>query len=96
MRKEFKVRYTVDRESFKSLTLVAETRAEAYTILMEHIPSAEIVSICEHGDSLINVLAKVFVKRSIADIKEVCSLLNSDQQDEFIDALHEERFKLAF
>ena len=88
-KKIFKVRYTVDRESFQSLEIAARGRAEAYVSFMTHIPEAEIVSIICISDSWLDTIAKFILdKATVQDIKALCNDLSDEQQDVLIDALH--------
>jgi hypothetical protein len=88
-KKIFKVRYTVDRQTFKAIEIVANDRADAYVTLKTHVPNAEIVSIICLSDSWVKAVAKYLADNaSVKDIKALCDNLSDDQQDALIDALH--------
>ena len=92
MESVYKVRYTTDREEYKTISIIAETRAKAYVEVMIHIPDAEIVSIINVNTySWTEAIARYAITYATVDeLQKIMSCLDESKQDELTEAIFSE------
>ena len=101
MLKHYKMTFTEDRETFKTLVIPAKSLVDAYIEIQTHFPGAEITEAIE-GNTVTNGWV-VSIARCLIDhasIDETCTLasyLDEDKKEELVNTIwdewHNEHFK---
>ncbi len=89
----YKLRFTQDRKSYITRCVPAQNLAEAYLIIQDRYPNAEITEANE-DESWAKVIAKHMIAH--ASLDEVCTFacgLEAQKHDEFINAIWDEWHK---
>ena len=94
MLKHYKMTFTEDRETFKTLVIPAESLVDAYIEIQTRFPSAEITEANE-GTEMSNGWAQCVAKYMIAhaDISEVRTFalfLNDEKREALVNAIWDE------
>lgn len=91
MLKNYKLTFTQDRETYKTMVVPANNLTEAYIELQMRIPDAEISEATEGSsvtDTWVQVIAKYMIaKGTLNDACDFVGYLDDQKHDEFINAL---------
>lgn len=93
MLNHYKIRFTEDRETFKSMVVPANNLTEAYISIQMHFPNAEITEANEM-ESWAKVIAKHMIDH--ATVSEFCAFasnLDADKAEELVNAIWDEWHK---
>lgn len=97
MLKHYKMTFTIDRETFKTLVIPANNLSDAYIEIQTRFPGVEITEAIE-GNEVTDSWAKIIAKYMIAnasldDTRTFASYLDADKCEELVNAIWDEWHK---
>ena len=93
MLKHYKLRFTEDRKTFKTMVVPANSLTDAYIAIQTHFPNAEITEQNE-DKSWVDAISKYLIDNaSVAEVSKFLSYLDADKGEELINAIWDEWHK---
>lgn len=93
MLKHYKLTFTEDRETFKTMVIPANCLADAYIKIQTYFPNAEITDQNE-TDSWVKAISKYMIDNaSVSELSKFASYLDEDKKDEIVNAIWDEWHK---
>ena len=97
MPKHYKMTFTEDRETYKTLVIPANNLVDAYIEIQNRFPKAEITQAIEGNtitDGWVESIAKYIIAHaSIGDVRAFASYLDNTKQEMLVNAIWDEWHK---
>ena len=97
MSKHYKLKFTQDRQTYKTLVIPAVSLVDAYIIIQNRYPDAEITEAsedCRVTETWAQVIAKHMLNSSFDEVEAFVGDLDEEKHEEFVRAIWDEWHKM--